>query len=307
MQPDLYNAHGIVLASQFPLAELDIAPVGEADIEIAAAAVPSQRRDERQFRIISFTPTEQYFDFAGVGRFVISDGRKVATDLAPQFDPRLASLPLLGPVMATLFHVRGYAVLHASALAIDRRAIVLLGDKGAGKSTTAAALIAGGWDLLADDVVPLMCQEGATDDVTLCGGYRSMKLDAATGARWLAGRGAPLDPDCARYTQGKIRFRLDGKTPDQAIPVAAIFTLRRGNRFAVEPLSATSAVDALLRFHYLPKLGPHAINQLGASRLLRQCVDLATRIRVASLTVPDGIEHLEELGDRLRGDLCVAS
>lgn len=63
---------------------------------------------------------------------------------------------LLGPVLAFLLRLRGVICLHASAVAIDGRAIALLGPPGAGKSTTAAAFAKLGYAVLSDDVVPLL-------------------------------------------------------------------------------------------------------------------------------------------------------
>ncbi|TGV75989.1 serine kinase, partial [Mesorhizobium sp. M2D.F.Ca.ET.145.01.1.1] len=57
--------------------------------------------------------------------------------------------------LARLLHQRGLLVLHASAIAVTGRGAIFMGDKGAGKSTTASALIRAGHDLLTDDVVAL--------------------------------------------------------------------------------------------------------------------------------------------------------
>jgi hypothetical protein len=46
----------------------------------------------------------------------------------------------LGPIMGFILRKRGITALHASSFTLDGRAIVLTGDAGAGKSTTAAAL-----------------------------------------------------------------------------------------------------------------------------------------------------------------------
>ena len=58
---------------------------------------------------------------------------------------------VLGSVMAYAMCLRGLPVLHGSVVAIDGQAVGLLGTSGAGKSTLAAALVAAGGRLLADD------------------------------------------------------------------------------------------------------------------------------------------------------------
>lgn len=59
---------------------------------------------------------------------------------------------LLGPVMGFVLRERGLSPLHASAVSIQDSAIALVGEAGAGKSTTAAALALRGWPVLCEDV-----------------------------------------------------------------------------------------------------------------------------------------------------------
>lgn len=62
---------------------------------------------------------------------------------------------LLGPVLGILLYLRGVTCLHASAVEIDGAVVAMVGDSGAGKSTTAAAFAHLGYRVLSDDVVTL--------------------------------------------------------------------------------------------------------------------------------------------------------
>jgi hypothetical protein len=62
---------------------------------------------------------------------------------------------LLGPILGFVLRLRGGVCLHASAVALADRAVALLGQAGAGKSTTAAAFARCGVPVLSDDVAPL--------------------------------------------------------------------------------------------------------------------------------------------------------
>jgi hypothetical protein len=64
---------------------------------------------------------------------------------------------LLGPIMGFVLRVRGVVCLHASAVAVNRRAVVFVGDRGTGKSTTAMAMGRLGYPIMSDDIVPI-CQ-----------------------------------------------------------------------------------------------------------------------------------------------------
>jgi hypothetical protein len=62
---------------------------------------------------------------------------------------------LLGPVMGFVLRQRGSTALHASSISMHGRAIAIVGEAGAGKSTTAAALALRGWPVLCEDVCAL--------------------------------------------------------------------------------------------------------------------------------------------------------
>ena len=69
-----------------------------------------------------------------------------------------ASTYLLGPVIGFLLRRRGVTGLHASGVAIDGRAVAMVGPPGVGKSTTAAAFAGRGFSVLGDDFVPLVLE-----------------------------------------------------------------------------------------------------------------------------------------------------
>lgn len=62
---------------------------------------------------------------------------------------------LLGPTLGFVLRLRGVTCLHASAIAIDNRAVAIVGPSGSGKSTTAAAFARLGCPVLTDDVLAL--------------------------------------------------------------------------------------------------------------------------------------------------------
>lgn len=68
---------------------------------------------------------------------------------------------LLGQALGLTQRLRGTVCLHASAILLGDRAIAVLGPARAGKSSTAAAFLRHGFQILADDVVPVLEREGA--------------------------------------------------------------------------------------------------------------------------------------------------
>ncbi|MBP0022217.1 MAG: hypothetical protein J7647_32255 [Cyanobacteria bacterium SBLK] len=70
-----------------------------------------------------------------------------------------AATYLLGPVLAFVLRWQKVLCLHASAIAVEGKAIAFVGVAGAGKSTTAAAFANLGHPVLSDDVVAVEWRE----------------------------------------------------------------------------------------------------------------------------------------------------
>jgi hypothetical protein len=74
----------------------------------------------------------------------------------------------------------GASMVHAGAVGDDRGAVLLVGDGGAGKSTTTMACLGSGLEVLGDDYCfvepPGLC-DGVDDDVVVHATYRLAKLD----------------------------------------------------------------------------------------------------------------------------------
>lgn len=64
-------------------------------------------------------------------------------------------------VLGPLLRRRGFFALHAFAASWDDQAVLLVGDIGAGKTTTGLSLLEAGWKLVSNDS-PLLRQEGET-------------------------------------------------------------------------------------------------------------------------------------------------
>ena len=96
-----------------------------------------------------------FFYTDGVRFAVERNGREVWADWPEDYSLEDACTYLMGPVIAFTLRLRGVTCLHASSVAVDGRAIVLMGHCGAGKSTTAAAFAQLGYSVLSDDVAVL--------------------------------------------------------------------------------------------------------------------------------------------------------
>lgn len=96
------------------------------------------------------------FFYSDGTRFAITpEGSEASADWPDCYTLEDACTYLLGPVIAYALRLRGVTCLHASAVALDGRAVALFGLAGSGKSTAAAAFALQGFSVLSDDVAVL--------------------------------------------------------------------------------------------------------------------------------------------------------
>ncbi|MEO5374476.1 MAG: hypothetical protein H7840_09370 [Alphaproteobacteria bacterium] len=90
-----------------------------------------------------------------VARYLITGGREVVVEPAPEAEAPEIQGFLLGTVFGYLVHQRGLLPLHAACLSIGGMTLALMGVSGAGKSSLAAQLVKRGHRLVSDDVCVL--------------------------------------------------------------------------------------------------------------------------------------------------------
>lgn len=295
--PFFYRLYGLIVQSDFRLEEADACPAAKPDLRIVATDLSLLSRPFEGFRHFAMLPEGDLLRFRTVGSFLVrAGGGEIAVDLDPRFDPRLLALPLLGPVIAIVMHRLGYLVLHGSAVELNGQAAIFLGDKGAGKSTTAASLVAAGYPLIADDVVVVRL-EGETP--VAAAGYQAMKLDSHMEGLFGPNAGHVIEPSDGVFTSGKIRFRLDRDNPRSPLPLGTIHVLDRGMANGFRSYAAVEAFQALIRFSYFPRLGPAAIDNAESAAVFAKAASLARHARVGRLTVRNGLQSLPELASFL--------
>lgn len=286
-----FRAYGLNIESDFEVGEADTAVAADSGLAVRKATIAGAPFEG--FRDYRTTPEGDLLSYRDVGRFLVRGPTAIDVDLEDGFDARLIGLPLLGPVMALLLHRRGLLVLHGSAVLVGDRAQVFLGDKGAGKSTTAAALVSSGCRLVSDDVVAI--ERDPAGGLGIRPGYPAMKLDAQMLARFESGACRVLPPDDGVYTAGKSRVRLAQPVPRDLVPLGAVHCLARGSRTRIEALPPERKLHALIRFSHHPRLGPAANTPAETADLFLRAAALAPEIEVDVMTVKHALGELGQL------------
>ena len=295
-----YKAYGLTIGSEVALPELEPATPVAPDIEIAVRKIDFPEAESQGATAFRFEPTRQYLSWQAVGTFLIDRGNRIDVDPAPGVDDLLLAFPLLGPVLALALHQRGLLVLHASAIAVGGKSVIFLGDKGAGKSTTAGTMIRAGHRLLTDDVVALDLSDPGRP--MILPGFPQLKL-AADAAGAIRLEQAEVRPQVHPQID-KAQHRLNDGFAGEAAPVSRIYVLERGERATILPLPTIAALPAIIKFSYITRFGRQALVGDSAAAHLRQSAQLAARIGVCRLEVPTGLERIDEAVALIERDLA---
>jgi hypothetical protein len=227
-----YTVYGLTLGVPFPCPELTpatedaavdvVVEYGPVPRRLEPAVVESDRWDVQPGRFL-------WRGGPRAGRFLVEGGRRVILKRnAAAEDDRLRAF-LLASVLAALLQQRGLLVLHADAVVLPTGAgVAVAGESGSGKTPTAAALIARGCSMLANDIVALRA-DPERGVMALPGIPRLHAWEDAAAA---LGR----DPDgLARHPlrRGKVVVPLLAEASTEAAPLRFLCLLRSGSRDGV--------------------------------------------------------------------------
>ncbi len=198
MTAHLCRIYGLTIESPFPLPGGVTLEGGERDVTIQWELESAWRHgsvplahpgaQEQRPRVGATAEGELCVEWGHEVQFVFpSENDRIIVVCRPS---KLAFVPaaITGVGMGLLLHRRGLLCLHGAALRINGRTIGLLGESGAGKSTTSAALITRGAIPLSDDLVALRPSDGGFVVEPGCVGFR---LDESA-AKKILGADIPL-------------------------------------------------------------------------------------------------------------------
>ncbi|HYI12183.1 MAG TPA: hypothetical protein VEK57_24225 [Thermoanaerobaculia bacterium] len=232
--PERYRVYGLALRSEIRIEGLEpLAPSDEApDLDVIRGEVPAEGAE-----VIAY---EDGTRFRIEAHRITTSWTSTAADMATY---------LLGPVLAVVLRRRGLLVLHASAVLLGGRALILCGAPGMGKSTTAAALVQSGARAVTDDVAAIVRRDGVPH---VEAGYPRLRLwsDSAEGLYGTAEALPLLTP-----TWEKRFLDTRGCFVREAVAVGAVGVLAaREERTTIRTLSGHEAVMSVLARTSVPLL-----------------------------------------------------
>ena len=175
---------------------------------------------------VSWLPDDALYCFRyrdGTLFFIGGQGTEIWTVWQDPYTIEDMATYLLGPVMGFVLRLRGVTPLHASAVGVGGRALALLGQRRAGKSTTAAAFAAAGFAVLADDVAAVDESAGA---FCVRAGYPHLRLWPEA-VEILYGRRDALRPITPNWDKRDLELEDDSGLTFQnaSLPLRAIYVL----------------------------------------------------------------------------------
>ena len=282
----LYEAFGLVLSSEYAIAQLLPAPAGaSADVCIRKADLRSYGLAEGCYRL---NPGELIISLPEVGTFRITDGSLVEIQADPQCTLSNLGVYIMGTCMGAVLHQRGYMPLHGSCVTDGTRAVLITGDSGAGKSTLAAEFLSRGWKLLTDDVCAV---SDAETNPTVHASYPSQKLWQDSLERY---QRPESDIHSLYFSESREKFGVDasrffvrGTCPLKMI----VYLVPTEGPCSIEKIDIFPALDQLMNNTYRIFMIPPEHRQ----RHFQRCAAVAQSVPMALLTRQNGVQCAAEL------------
>src|SRR5215831_1624013 len=266
----------------------------DVHIEIAQGASPLAACTRPY--MFEHSATQSLIKIGEIAEFEVSEGRRIRVWPGPGAARKDAEIFLLGPAWASLCHQRGLLPLHASAIRTAQGLVAFCGHSGAGKSTTAAAMAASGYELVTDDVLPISLDHDASPGAWPY--LRRMKLCSEPIARLALSPVAVVSP---RLDREKKFVRPQLAAPDEWVRLERIYLLDSGpGASRVDRLLGADAVRALVdqtyHFAFVLKSGSFRDH-------LEMCALIAARVPIYRLPRFVGLDMENRLAAVIRAHL----
>lgn len=242
-----YQAFGLTVSSEILLPELLPINIVDQIIDVVIekadlASIWLKESDSKNDFIVK--PNWFMFHIPDVAFFLIMNGKQILFSPSDKTNEDELRLYILGSCMGAILLQRKILPLHGSAIAIDGKAIAIVGDSGAGKSTLASAFLKRGYQLLSDDVIPVSLADENIPIITPS--YPQQKL-------WLESlHHYKMDPKKYKplvVREEKFAVPVSSQFSTDSLPLVAIFELDKTdkNEIILKPIQD---LERLYKLYY---------------------------------------------------------
>ena len=150
-----YKVYGLEVESEININEfVSIEDINaENKVNIVYANMPLNiKEDIKNNKKSSFSKAECWFHINDVATYRVTNGNLIEFEPCENADPYLLRVFLMCSCLGFIMIQRDIVAIHGGTIVIDNKAIILTGDRGAGKSTLTTALRLKGYPFISDDV-----------------------------------------------------------------------------------------------------------------------------------------------------------
>jgi len=295
-----YSAFGLCIESTIKFDELSVElnPKREVDLFI--------REKNLNFVIAPMGEAKSYMDYEnptgvlmmwpGVAAVKIKSASEVEIQCYPGIPEKYMAFPVLGPIMGWILHQKGLLVLHSSAVRMDGKSIAFMGDKRAGKSTTAAAFLKAGAKLLTDDLLAI--DMSYTPKPMIRPAFAQIKLNEESSHLMKIPDSKALPLVMPGFE--KRQYRLNSME-SELVPSDVFFVIERGGEVPqITWLEGGAGFPKLIRYSYNVRFSEAPDSLQNHAQHFENCVMLENKASVGILNIPSGIEQLGTTIDFVR-------
>lgn len=290
----LYKAFGLVIESELPIPQIAELQGVQSDVRIVRAQlrgiVDPDAPTTAEGGCIIPTLTDTLFR--------VTNGNLIEADICDEDTASNVAVYLMGSCMGAILVQRGFMLLHGSCVTDGTHAVLITGDSGAGKSTTAAEFLKRGWKLVTDDVTCVFDRDGVP---MVQSSYPSQKLWQDALDHYEKSEG---DIHSLYFSEDREKFGVNVADSfyDGVCPLSMVVRLVAADHgTCLSPMEGMAKVDQLMRNTYRLYL----IEKRHLQRHFQRCVTLAGRIPMALAVRENGkqcadtiyeliTKHLEE-------------
>ena len=233
-----------------------------------------------QGEISYYSKKEIWFHVKNVASYYIKDGNTIIVEPCENADRQVINIYIMCSSLGFIMIQRNMVAIHGATIVINNKAIILTGNRGAGKSTLSTALRLKGYKFISDDVAATYLDES----IKVCHGFPYQKLceDSMNKLGYDKNNSRSFNSD------GQIKYLVaaKGEFVYEDTELEAIIKIEVGDvsKVTLEEIKGIEKVNLIINNVYR---GEFLRYLNGATPIyLKKCLDIAKNIKAYKIIRP---------------------
>ena len=155
MKLNNYYVYGLNIKSEIEIEEfVKLDNINDEDVVSISYGTMSDeiKQGIREGKRIELSDNKIWFHINNIATYCVSNGNKVEVELCDNVDMKLMKVYVMCSCLGFIMLQRNMIAIHCGVIEMDNKAVIITGDRGAGKSTLTTALRRKGYKFISDDV-----------------------------------------------------------------------------------------------------------------------------------------------------------